>query len=84
MQPRRRKRSKGRPNGRWQEDMTEKEGTTWIGKATLTTMEDIDGGLHPAVDGQSLDEMRPKSTIAVCIQIPQAKYFQFLSHIAEV
>ena len=22
----------------------------------LTTMEDIDGGLHPAVDGQSLDE----------------------------
>ena len=21
-------------------------------------MEDIDGGLHPAVDGQSLDEMR--------------------------
>ena len=21
-----------------------------------TTMEDIDGGLHPAVDGQSLDE----------------------------
>ena len=24
-----------------------------------TTMEDIDGGLHPAVDGQSLDERRP-------------------------
>ena len=40
-----------------EEDMTEKEGTTWIGKTTLTTMEDIDGGLHPAVDGQSVDEM---------------------------
>ena len=25
-------------------------------------MEDIDGGLHPAVDGQSLDEMRCTGT----------------------
>ena len=25
-------------------------------------MEDIDGGLHPAVDGQSLDEMMRKGT----------------------
>ena len=25
-------------------------------------MEDIDGGLHPAVDGQSLDEMRKHGT----------------------
>ena len=56
-QPRRRKRSRGRPSRRWQDDITEKEGTTWIRKSNRqTTMEDIDGGLHPAVDGQSLDE----------------------------
>ena len=33
-QPRRRKRSRGRPSRRWQDDITEKEGTTWIRKAT--------------------------------------------------
>ena len=32
-QPRRGKRSRGRPSRRWQ-DITEKEGTTWIRKAT--------------------------------------------------
>ena len=26
-------------------------------------MEDIDGGLHPAVDGQSLDEMMRESEV---------------------
>ena len=61
-QPRRGKRSRGRPSRRWQDDITEKEGTTWIRKVIFysrqTKMEDIDGGLHPAVDGQSLDEMR--------------------------
>ena len=31
-QPRRGKRSRGRPSRRWQDDITEKEGTTWIGK----------------------------------------------------
>ena len=42
-QPRRGKRSRGRPSRRWQDDITEKEGTTWIRKATdMTTMEDID------------------------------------------
>ena len=51
-QPRRGKRSRGRPSRRWQDDITEKEG---LGKQQ-TTMEDIDGGLHPEVDGQSLDE----------------------------
>ena len=49
-QPMRRERSRGRPSGRRQDDITRKEGTT------QKTMEDIDGGLHPAVDGQSLDE----------------------------
>ena len=29
-------------------------------------MEDIDGGLHPAVDGQSLDEMRWDLLRTVC------------------
>ena len=33
-QPRRGKRMRGRPSRRWQDDMTEKEGTTWIRKAT--------------------------------------------------
>ena len=55
-QPRRGKRSRGRPSRRWQDDITEKEGTTWIRKATdrrrwKTLMEG-----YPAVDGQSLDD----------------------------
>ena len=33
-QPRRGKRSRGRPSRRWQDDITEKEGPTWIRKAT--------------------------------------------------
>ena len=33
-QPRRGKRSRGRPSRRWQDDITEKEGTTWIREAT--------------------------------------------------
>ena len=33
-QPRRGKRSRGRPSRRWQDDITEKEGNTWIRKAT--------------------------------------------------
>ena len=33
-QPRRGKRSRGRPSSRWQDDMTEKEGITWSRKAT--------------------------------------------------
>ena len=33
-QPRRGKRSRGRPSRRWQDDIAEKEGTTWIRKAT--------------------------------------------------
>ena len=33
-QPRKGKRSRGRPSRRWQDDITEKEGTTWIRKAT--------------------------------------------------
>ena len=33
-QPRRGKRSRGWPSRRWQDDITEKEGTTWIRKAT--------------------------------------------------
>ena len=33
-QPRRGKRSRGRSSRRWQDDITEKEGTTWIRKAT--------------------------------------------------
>ena len=57
-QPRMGKRSRGRPSRRRQDDITEKEGTTWIRKKNnrQTTMEDIDEELHPAVDGQSLDE----------------------------
>ena len=33
-QPRRGKRSRGRPSRRWQDDITEKEGATWIRKVT--------------------------------------------------
>ena len=33
-QPMRGKRSRGRPSIRWQDDITEKEGTTWIRKET--------------------------------------------------
>ena len=33
-QPRRGKRSKGRPSRRWQDDISRKEGTTWNRKAT--------------------------------------------------
>ena len=33
-QPRRGKRSRGRQSRRWQDDITEQEGTTWIRKAT--------------------------------------------------
>ena len=33
-QPRRVKRSRGRPSRRWQDDIAEKEGTTWIRKST--------------------------------------------------
>ena len=33
-QPRRGKRSRGRPSRRWPDGITEKEGTTWIRKAT--------------------------------------------------
>ena len=61
---------RGRPRIRWQDDITEKKGTTWIRKATDRrqwktlmesytsgwTMEDTDGELHPAVDGQSQGE----------------------------
>ena len=85
-QPRRGKRSRGRPCRRWQDDITRKGGTTWNRKQQTEdngrhwwratscsgwtkptwkvkqesnrqrTMEGIDGGLHPAVDGQSLRE----------------------------
>ena len=55
-QPRRGKRSRGRSSRRWQDDIARKEGTTWNRKATDRTMEDTDGGLHPAVDEQSLGE----------------------------
>ena len=33
-QPRRGKRSRGRPSRRWQDDITRKEGTTWTRQAT--------------------------------------------------
>ena len=33
-QPKRGKRSRGRPSRRWQDDVTRKEGTIWIRKAT--------------------------------------------------
>ena len=62
-QSRRGKRSRGRQSRRRQDDITRKEGTTWNRKVTQKTMEDIDGGLHPAVDGQSLDERRKESDV---------------------
>ena len=56
-QPKRGKRSRGRPSRRWTDDITRKEGTTLDQESNRQkTMEDIDGGLHPAVDGQSLGE----------------------------
>ena len=41
------------------------EGGSHLGKEgnRQKTMEDIDGGLHPAVDGQSLGEGEEKETI---------------------
>ena len=54
-QPRRGKRSRGRPSRRWQDDITEKEGTTWTD----------DNGRHPAVDGQSLDEGEDEDDIII-------------------
>ena len=56
-QPRRGKRSRGRPYRRWQDDIT-KEGGSHLEQESnkQKAMEDIDGGLHPAVDGQSLGE----------------------------
>ena len=33
LQPRRRKKSRGRPNRRWRDDITKREGTTWNRKA---------------------------------------------------
>ena len=53
-QSRRDKRSRGRPNRRWQDDITENHLEKESNRQT--TMEDIDGGLNPAVDGQSLDK----------------------------
>ena len=60
----RRKRSRRRPSRTWHNDITRKEGTTWNRKATnrrqegnkQRTVEDIGGGLRPAVGGQSLSE----------------------------
>ena len=57
-QPRRGKRSRGQPSRIWQDDITEREGTSCIRKATdrrqWRTL--IDGGIHPAADGQNLDK----------------------------
>ena len=56
-QPRRVKRSRGRPSRRWQDDIAKEEGNHLEQESNRQkTMEDIDGGLHPAVDGQSLGE----------------------------
>ena len=53
-----RKEIKRTTSRRWQDNITRKEGTTWNTEESnrQKTMEDIDGGLHPAVDGQSLGE----------------------------
>ena len=62
MQPRRRKRPRGRPCRRSQNDITRKGRAGGRGGGDLEqesnrqTMEYIDGGIHPAVDGQSLGE----------------------------
>ena len=58
-QPRRGKRPRRRPSRRWQDDYN-KEGENHLEQESnkQKTKEDIDGGLHPAVDGQSLDERR--------------------------
>ena len=56
-QPRRGKRSWGRPSRRWQDGIGKKEGTSWNRKALdREKMEATDGGQHPEVDGQSLGE----------------------------
>ena len=61
-QPRKGKRSRGRPSRRWQDDIAKKEGTIWNRNNRQKTMEGIDGGLHPEVDGQSLGEKDGIST----------------------
>ena len=55
-QPKRGKRSRVRPCRRLQDDITRKEGTTWNRKAIDRRQQKTDGGLHPAVDRQSLGE----------------------------
>ena len=57
--PRRGKRSKGLPRRRGQDNIA-KEGGILLEQESnrQKTMEDIDGRLHPAVDGQSLGERR--------------------------
>ena len=69
-QPRRGKRSRGRPSRRWQDDIAKKGRTTWnrtvvdrqqwkalIGGGGGGRDRGGGGGLHPAVDGQSLSEV---------------------------
>ena len=67
-QPRRGKRSRGRPSRRWQDDITIKEGGNHLEQEgnRQKAMEDIDGGLHPAVDGQSLVEVEVEKITEDC------------------
>ena len=56
-QPRRGKRLRGRPSRRWQDDITRTEGTHLEQESKRQrTTEGTEGGLHPAVDGQSLSK----------------------------
>ena len=55
-QPKRGKRSRVRQSRRRQDNIARKKGTAWNRKATDRGQEGIDGGLHPAVDGQSHNE----------------------------
>ena len=57
-QPRRGEISRGRPTRRWQDDIARKEGNHLEQESNKqTAMEGLDGGLHAAVEGQSLGEM---------------------------
>ena len=56
-QPMSGKRSKGRPSREWQDDIAKEGGNHQEQESNRQrTMEGIDEGLHPAVDGQSLGE----------------------------
>ena len=60
------KRSRGRPAGRWRDDIVKSEGTTWMKEGNRQKLEVIIGGLHPAVGEQRPERKKKKIYYAIC------------------